>query len=71
MTKEEKFFIHLLERYSDYKNTTSDNVLKEWDELELTDFILSMYEFYHVEAIENAFFDIDARVEERKKSPPL
>lgn len=43
-----------------YKNTSADNVLRKWDELELTDFIYEMYERYHIERLENAFDDIDA-----------
>lgn len=60
MAKEMVFFIFLLEHYAEYKNTSADNVLRKWDELELTDFIYEMYERYHVERLENAFDDIDA-----------
>lgn len=60
MTKEMVFFIFLLEHYAEYKNTSADNVLRKWDELELTDFIYEMYERYHIERLENAFDDIDA-----------
>lgn len=60
MTKEMVFFIFLLEHYAEYKNTSADNVLRKWDELELTDFIYEMYERYHNERLENAFDDIDA-----------
>ena len=37
----------------------------EMDALNITDFIMDMYERYHCEAIENAFEDIDALIEER------
>lgn len=60
MSKEFVFFAYLLESYAAYKNTTADKVLKELDERNLTDFIYSMYEMYHCEAIENAFADIDS-----------
>lgn len=60
LSKETEFFIFLLEQYAAYKNTTADKVLKELDEKNLTDFIYSMYEMYHCEAIENAFADIDS-----------
>ena len=59
MKKEMEFFIFLLENYADFKNTTADMILKQWDELELTDFIYGMYEMYHIEKLENAFDDID------------
>lgn len=66
MSKEMEFFIFLLEQYAKYKNKTADIVLKEWDELELTDSIYNMYEIYHIERLENAFEDIDKLVEEKK-----
>lgn len=68
MSKEMEFFIFLLEQYAKYKNITADVILKEWDELELTDSIYDMYEKYHIERLENAFEDIDNLVEEKKSS---
>ncbi len=65
MSKELEFFIYLLESYADEKNTRADIVLKQWDELGLTDFIYKMYELYHTERIENAFDDIDRRTAEK------
>lgn len=65
MSKEMEFFIFLLENYAEYKNTTADKVMKQWDELELTDFIFDMYERYHAERIENAYEDIDRLIAER------
>ena len=53
------FFMYLTERYAEYKNCTSGEVLKKWDKLGITDRIYSLYELYHIEAIENAFYDID------------
>ncbi len=69
LSKEMKFFIYLLEYYADYKGTTGDIVLREWDRLELTDFIFDMYERYHIEALENAFDDIDALIIEKGGKP--
>ena len=66
MSKEMDYFIFLIEQYANYKNKTADKVLKQWDELGLTDFICSMYERYHVEAIENAFEDIDRLILEKQ-----
>ncbi len=68
MSYEMKFFIYLIERYADYKNTTADIILKQWDALKLTDFIYELYERYHIEAIENAFTDIDNLISERSKA---
>jgi len=65
MNKEMKFFIYLLEKYAEYKNTTADKVLKMFDNLKITDTIYDMYEQYHIEAIENAFEDIDKIVMEK------
>lgn len=62
MRKETDFFIYLIEKYAEYKNKTAPQVLKEWDEKHLTDFIYDMYEIYHVERLENAFKDIDTLI---------
>lgn len=67
MSKEMEFFICLMESYAAYKDTTADQVLKRWDELDLTDLIFDMYERYHTERLENAFEDIDALTSEREK----
>lgn len=67
MTKETIFFIYLLERFAEYKNKPSYEVLSEWDALELTDFIYDMYEIYHCERLQNAFDDIDALVNEKRE----
>lgn len=67
MNKETEFFIYLLEKYSEYKNISTTDVLNTLDELGLTDFIYNMYERYHCEAIENACKDIDDLIEEKKQ----
>lgn len=67
MTKEMDFFTFLMEQYAQYKNTTADKVLRKLDELNLTDYVFNMYELYHVEAIENAFADIDKLIESKTK----
>ncbi|MBQ9242908.1 MAG: DUF3791 domain-containing protein [Proteobacteria bacterium] len=69
MTKETEFFIYLLERYADYKSRTAPEVLKEWDELKLTDLIYDLYEIYHAERLQNAFDDIDLLIQERLAAP--
>lgn len=59
MSKEMEFFIFLIESYAAYKNISADDVMKELDKLNLTDFVYSMYQMYHTEALQNAFDDID------------
>lgn len=67
MTKEQEFFIYLLEYYARYKDLPTSKILKELNALNLTDFICNdMYWRYHTEAIENAFDDIDQLVAEKK-----
>ena len=63
MTKEMEFFTFLMEQYARYKHTTADKILRQLDELNLTDYVFNMYEMYHVEALENAFADIDKHIE--------
>ena len=38
------------------------------DEKNLTDYIFNMYELYHVEAIENAYMDIDSLIKTGKNA---
>lgn len=66
MSKESEFFIYLIERYADYKNTTATEVLKLWNILGVKNFIYDMYEMYHTERLENAFEDIDKIISEAK-----
>ena len=66
MSKETEFFIYLIERYAEYKNTSSPEILKHWDSLGITDMIYNLYEMYHCETLENAFDDIDELVKEKQ-----
>lgn len=68
MKKETEFFIYLLERFSQYKNKYSYEILEQWDALGLTDFIYDMYEIYHSERLQNAFDDIDLLVSEKSEN---
>ena len=43
MTKEMEFFTFLMEQYAHYKNTTADKILRQLDELKLTDYVFNMY----------------------------
>ena len=67
ISKQTSFFIFLLEQYANYKSCTTDEVLKQWHNLGITDLIYNMYERYHIEAIENAFDDIDKLILEKYK----
>lgn len=67
MSKESDFFIYLIEHYAESKQTTAQNVLKQWDFLNLTDFIYDMYEIYHSERLQNAFNDIDELILEKQR----
>ena len=67
ISREMDFFMYLIEAYAARKDRPTSEVMKEWDELGLTDLIFGMYEKYHVEAIDNAFEDIDLMVRDRKQ----
>mgnify|MGYP003181686494 CR=1 FL=1 len=67
MSKEMEFYIYLIEKYSEYKNIFTTDITNKLEKLELTDYICSMYEMYHIEAIENAFNDIDKLISEKEK----
>ena len=65
MSKEGEFFIYLLERYADFKKQKASDILKLWDEADLTKLIYDFIKIYHVERLENAFEDIDILLKER------
>ncbi len=60
MTKEFLFFIYLLEQYAAYRNMKTGDILREWDQKQLTQRIYDNYWGYHTESLENAFIDIDS-----------
>lgn len=64
-----EFFIFLIEQYAKYKTKTADVILRQWDELNITQTIYDMYELYHSEAIENAFNDIDKMISDSNLQP--
>ena len=66
MSKETVFFVYLLERFAQYKDKFSYEILDQWNELGITDLIYVMYEIYHCERLQNAFDDIDALVKEKQ-----
>ncbi|GBU24938.1 hypothetical protein R83H12_01574 [Fibrobacteria bacterium R8-3-H12] len=59
MSNEIAFFVYLLEKYAEYKNENTFSLLKKWEDSNLIDYIMQMYQMYHTERIENAFADID------------
>ena len=66
LAKEFRFFAYLLESYAAHKGMAADEILKTLDEKNLTQFVYDMYDLYHVEAIENAFADIDSLIQTGK-----
>jgi len=66
MSEKESFFLYLLENYAFYKDKNAKEILSLWDSLNITDYIKDMYERYHAERLENAFYDIDKLIESKK-----
>lgn len=62
MSKEFKFFVYLIESYAIYKGMETSEVLNILSEKKLIDFVYDSYQYYHTEAIENAFRDIDSLI---------
>ena len=62
MSKEFRFFIYLLERYAEHLDVTADVAYARLAQKGLVDYAINMYDLYHVEAIENAFEDLDRRL---------
>ncbi len=62
MSKEFQFFIYLLERYAGHLGVTADVAYRRLSQKGLVDYAVNMYDLYHVEAIENAFADLDRRL---------
>lgn len=68
LSKETEFFILLLQFYANSKQRTTADILDEWDRLNLTEFIFSMYDIYHIERLENACEDTDRLIAEHRAS---
>jgi len=62
LSDEARFYIYLLEKYSEYSGIPLPRLQTALDEAGLTEHIQVMYPMYHTERIENAFHDIDARL---------
>ncbi len=63
MSKEFKFFIYLLERYAESRGVTADEMFNRLKSHGLLDYAIGMYELYHVESLENAFADLDGKLQ--------
>ena len=61
LSNEISFFVYLLEKYAEYKNTDAQSMLSALDRADMTDYAMKMYPMYHTERIENAFADIDSK----------
>ena len=61
LSNENDFFTYLVEKYAEKKNRSAAEVLKEFDDSGMTEYIMAMYPMYHTEKIENAFADIDRK----------
>lgn len=61
MSKEYDFFLYFLEKYAEYKNVSTADMLKKFDDANVSDYVMQMYPMYHTERIENAFADIDEK----------
>jgi len=63
MSKEFQFFIYLLERYAARNGETADVTYDRLASRGLIDYAIGMYELYHVERLENAFADLDRKLD--------
>ena len=68
MSNEEKFFIYLLENYSEFKNRKTGDVINEWKEKGIINYIFDNYWLYHTERMENAYIDIDSMIKTGKSA---
>ena len=62
MGKEFRFFIYLLERFAEHRGESAAETFSCLESAGLLDYALGMYELYHVEALDNAFADLDHRL---------
>ena len=62
ISNQSEFFIFLLEKYAEQKSLFAGEVLQQWQECGMLDYIIGMYEQYHTERLENAFSDIESKM---------
>lgn len=63
-----QFFMQLINKYAEYKNSTAGDILTIWDDLDISSLIYENYETYRNESLENVFADIDRITAERQQS---
>ena len=68
MAREMQFFMQLINKYAEYKNSTAGDILTIWDDLDISSLIYENYETYRNESLENVFADIDRITAERQQS---
>ena len=62
MSREFRFFIYLLEQFAAHRGETAADTYDRLECAGLLDYAEGMYELYHVETLDNAFADLDARL---------
>jgi len=62
MSNESTFFILLIEKYAYYRSMKGNEILELFKSHNLIDYIYDMYELYHIETLENAFEDLDRKL---------
>ena len=62
MGKEFRFFIYLIERFAEHRGESAAETYSHLERAGLLDYAEGMYELYHVEALDNAFADLDRRL---------
>ena len=68
MAREMQFFMQLINKYAEYKNSTAGDILTIWDDLDISSLIYENYEAYRNESLKNVFADIDRITAERQQS---
>jgi len=63
MGREFRFFIYLLERLAEHRGESAAETYSRLSKAGLLDYAENMYELYHVESLDNAFADLDHRLE--------
>ena len=59
LSEESRYFLFLLEQYALNKGVTGKQALDLFEEINIIEYIYSMYYTYHTERVDNAIDDID------------
>jgi len=62
ISKSNAFLIFFIEQYAKFHDMKGEEVFQLLEKHHLIEYILSMNELYHIEAIENAIEDIDSKI---------